>query len=295
MATHHTLLALALISCGACRAASPSDAVPLFGRVVYSQGRSDGSVALYSMAPDGSDRRLLKKDSDISLVAARVSPDPTAGGGPQQLYIMDADGSALHAIPNTSGAQTASWSPDGLEIAFGCTDPAPPSGESAAAICIITTTGTGLRRVNHSGFASFSPAWSPDGLRIAFVNDSIGGDYDVYAMSPLGANLQPLTNDAYTDQEPVWSPNGTRLAFWRDGAFGAEIYVLDIGTSQEHAVTTVATSATQPSWANTGADVWFTSGPDLFAVGADSSALRQVTTGCNSCSWATWAPAATAP
>lgn len=59
--------------------------------------------------------------------------------------------------------------------------------------------------------AAFSPAFSPDGKRIAFIGLSLGGQRDVYVMTPgpdRQFSLTQLTHDAAAERQLVWGPQG---------------------------------------------------------------------------------------
>lgn len=81
-----------------------------------------GGSAVWTMAPDGSDRRQLAHVS--AMVTLAWSPDgkQLALAGPDGIAVMNADGSGLRKISSTHGDHPV-WSPDGTAIAFtsGCT------------------------------------------------------------------------------------------------------------------------------------------------------------------------------
>ncbi|MDZ7372848.1 MAG: BamA/TamA family outer membrane protein, partial [candidate division KSB1 bacterium] len=129
---------------------------------------------------------------------------------------------------------------------------------------------------------------SPDGRWIAFASDR--GDYvhpdlvpssfdiadhqfqnyDIYLISSKGDSLVRLTTGRYVERSPVFSPDGQKIAFTSDRSGISNIYLKDLATGQEWAITNVLTSAFQPSWAGDGSRLVFTSfyngGYDLYLL-----------------------------
>ncbi len=57
------------------------------------------------------------------------------------------------------------------------------------------------------------PKLSPDGNFIAFSQGLIGGNTDIFLMTPEGNEKIRVTNHPGRDENPVWSPDGRYLLF----------------------------------------------------------------------------------
>ncbi len=154
-------------------------------------------------SPDGS-RILFSADLD----------------GDEELYLMNADGSAIAQLTDNVGVDTgARFRFDGL-IAFASDQLTPGFTE----IYTINADGSAMTRLTDHPGNSYAPAWSPDGTRIAYINDQ-SGDGDLYLMDANGQRPFLLTIDdsGAEDRTPVWSPDGLWIAFSsnrNDDAFG---------------------------------------------------------------------------
>jgi WD40-like Beta Propeller Repeat len=118
-----------------------------------------GRNALRSIASDGTDERVV---SDVSTIDFRAP----------------------------------SWSPDGANIAAGCSN----------MLCIVSAAGGEPRRLDIAGTA---PSWSPDGRRIAFsritMRPTVSGPHSevhVCMVDPDGANPRRIA----TGVDPNWQP-----------------------------------------------------------------------------------------
>ena len=131
--------------------------------------------------------------------------DPAGGSA---LFIIDADGSALHQLTPwelNAGGVRPDWSPDGRLILFRV-----PVGtkEHRGDIYTIHPDGTGLERLTHYGpnKAVDNPSFSPDGKWITFSRFSTKGPYpDVFAMHLNGAGVHQVTRTG-VNYAPDWGP-----------------------------------------------------------------------------------------
>ena len=105
--------------------------------------------------------------------------------------------------------QSASYSPDGKEIAF-----------SAFAHLYVKRAGDDPRQVSLQNTWAFDPSWSPDGRWLAYTTWTDEGGQLWKIRSDGTGSPEQLTHEARFYSDPVWSPDGTRIVFlampWRE-------------------------------------------------------------------------------
>jgi TolB protein len=218
----------------------------------------DQTAAIWTMAADGSDRRLVidgavapggeadawtpawSPDGEwltYTLTpksqAASGAPEPQANAAPGQVgppsaiqgssvWIVRANGSDSRRLSGEGvDAVGATWAPDGERIAFVAGVPGAP-----AKIHVATVTDSGLAdetAVSGDGGGHWGPAWSPDGSQVAFVSDLFGSD-DVWVTTVGRGTIVRLTDNPAGDWVPAFSPDGQRIAFVSDRTGEPEIW-----------------------------------------------------------------------
>jgi len=186
------------------------------------QGRNK---ELCVMDYDGQNLVQLTHDHSIAISPA-FSPEGSLllftsyrGGGAPQVFVMASGGGRPYLISGRPGNNTsASYSPDGREIALTLRGDGNPEIDRLDA-----RVGAPRRITNHRAIDT-SPAWAPTGREIAFTSDR-GGTFQVYVMDREGGNVRRLTFEVGTTDSPAWSPKGDQIAFVARTSEGFDIYV----------------------------------------------------------------------
>lgn len=179
------------------------------------------------------------------------------------------------------GAFNPSWSPDGGRIAFTGTY----HGQSDI-YAVELRTGD-LRKLTDDRFSDVEPSWSPDGTKIVFASDrgpyvdpALADDvkiheiayknFDIYELSVVDRAITRLTATDFVERTPVYAPDGRYVAFSSDRTGITNLYLKELSTGEEWAITDVLTGAFQPTWSGDGTRLAFTSfyngGYDLYLL-----------------------------
>ena len=132
-------------------------------------------------------------------------------------------------------------------------------------------------------YNSFEPRWSPDGSQLAYSHrgpeDASAG---MYVAAADGSDPRLITTppeDGY-DGFFAWSPDGTQIAYTRTRSPFSALYVVDVASGEEHALTDY-TNNLHPDWSPDGARIVFTTSRDgfqeLYSARPDGSDLLRLT------------------
>ncbi|HTC68972.1 MAG TPA: cell wall-binding repeat-containing protein, partial [Acidothermaceae bacterium] len=122
-------------------------------------------------------------------------------GSPNQVWIVNADGTGVHQVLNANGIEHVTWSPDGLWLGGDGLERVHPDGTSR------TQLGSGL---------GGAPVWSPDGSAIAYTG-GVGTNTAISIANADGSNARAVVTDPslassnYFDVQ--WLPDGSGLVF----------------------------------------------------------------------------------
>jgi Tol biopolymer transport system component len=193
---------------------------------------------IYTVAPDGTDRRLLVDGSDTSQSLA-WSPDGTRlaywslpDPGEWQLRVVDADGTEPIVVASgddgtgPSGFAIPSWSPDGTKLAFtartvggpqaACVGSSDTSSFCSSRVFVAAADGsTGAVQVGDPDMSARTAAWSPDGTTIAFGSGDALKDVGLYLMKADGTDVRRLgevSGTSWSFMHLAWSPDGKNIA-----------------------------------------------------------------------------------
>ena len=231
----------------------------------------DQSSAIWTMAADGSDRRLLVDGGDDQAWIPAWSPD-----GQWLSYTVTplGDGAAAPAQPQANQAP----GPVGA-----------PSTVVGATLWIIHPDGTGARQVSAEGRTAFGGAWAPDGLRVAYL-EAIGGleaDIHVQAIDTPGlAVISVVAPDPANDWGVTWSPDGQELAFTSNRSGNEEIWAVRFdpvageATPQPRQLTNNGAGDWVPAYHPGGSRIAFVSDrtgePEIWSMATDGTDLRNL-------------------
>lgn len=192
---------------------------------------------------------------------------PPACSNCNDIYVMNADGTAQQQLTTTGTSGVPVWSPTGNAIAF---DESPGVTSDSSAIFTVAPNGSGLRRLGGSGTGL---AWSPNGSEIAYQSDSPSG---IYVIPATGGKARRLTKG--NDQFPVWSPDSSEIAFTRETPLPKknernDIYVVSPTGSGLRRLTTSSIQGEEPAWDPNGQLIAFVGEPKSHASSCDRAAI----------------------
>ena len=267
--------------------------------IVFVSHRDGGNSELYVMNEDGSGQTNIsqneisvERNPSVSGDGTRIAYSRRANMGAfEDIFIMDADGSNVRNLTNTSLPEDdPAFSPDGMKVAF----------TRQGNIFVINADGSGEVQLTmeESGINRMSD-WSPDGSRIAF-SGTRGHPESIYSMAADGSDLRRLTTplSGAEDFSPAWSPDGQRIAFVRVGPGAHGLYLIDAEGTGEVRVTESPTG--DPDWSPDGARIVFqrdnlSNELDIYTINTDGSDLRQLTSVPNHDIQPSWGVSVTDP
>jgi WD40 repeat protein len=146
---------------------------------------------------------------DWSPSGAKIAFSSFRGGGESEIYTMNADGTNIVNLTNSTTASDTwpSWSPDGTKIAFGSFR----DGEQD--IYVMNADGTGVTNLTNNAIdIDGIPEWSPDGTKIVFESyRDTDQDFEIYTINADGTGATNLTNNPAFDVGAAWQPGRYEL------------------------------------------------------------------------------------
>jgi Tol biopolymer transport system component len=220
------------------------------GSLLAVEGWDGGDSNVYTIKPDGSDRRLVSKNAwspSWSPDGKRLAVVRGDADGGESLVTVDTDGSDPQQV-TSQRASGAVWSPDGKWIAF---------VDGAGAVKLVRPNGVndGTRAIADSGW---DLAWSPDSTKLAFDTTNKAKDY---RQEVTVFDLATGRGTALPSRRPIsalaWSPDGRQLAFLSSkpmpegsggcgGEMSMDLWAMNADGSKPHRLSTGGYS--QPSW-----------------------------------------------
>ena len=240
-------------------------------------------------------RRLAHKIADEVVLQFTGEPGiadtkvayVTGGRGGKEIVMADYDGSATAPVTRNGSINLMPvWSPDARSLAYTSFIQGYPDiyrlfpFERRPAQTLAAFAGL-----------NSSPAWSPDGKSVAMTL-SKDGNPEIYVLTLQTGTLKRLTRHAGIDTEPTFSPTGREIAFISDRNGAPHVFVMDVEGANVRPLTTGGRH-TQPRWSPKGDVIVYTMRQgthDIWAVSADGSNPRRLTSGPADNQGPTWAP-----
>lgn len=261
---------------------------------------------IYSMNPDGSDVTQLTNPPPAFPPAFDRSPAWSPDGkqiafvrqdavdGAGEIYVMNADGSALGRLTFSAGNDLMpTWSKDGKRIAFVSArdDPSPVTASSDGwDIYVMNADGSDVSRLTDTRGVDRDPSWSMDGKQIAFVSSRDGRDQattDIYVVTVDNLQVTRLTAEGADVGDPSWAPGGKQIAFTAGDfeASNTDVFVMNADGTQLTRLTDGPDSPgadANPTWSPDGKMIAFTSSRasdhyDVFTMNANGTAVTRLT------------------
>lgn len=172
---------------------------------------------------DGSNKHYLRETNgpfldiawapDGNKIAFSIGNDFNSAN----LWVMNADGSAVTRLTNHEGpgvySRSPSWSPDSMRLVFESNRDGNDEIYMLWVRLFFSTPALNLTRLTTNSAADVDPAWSPDGQRIAFSTNR-DGNFEIYTMRwDDGTDLRRLTTNSAADGDPEWQPSGAPRLF----------------------------------------------------------------------------------
>jgi Tol biopolymer transport system component len=263
------------------------------GRVAFVSSEGNTQSDIYTMNPDGSDRKQLTFSQEFEGQTA-WSPDGTqiafekvtwtGNGGYSEIFVMNANGSDQRRLTQSQFDGSPTWSPDGTKIAFWRLDSI--TMPSSRGIFVMNADGSDQRAVASTSNLQ-EPEWSPDGLKLAVVDNGALGTYGIHLINVDGSNrtqiTQPPLSPLFEDHAPAWSPDGSKITFIRCadangwGCWDTPSHLWVVNADGSNPTKLTDTQAYSPAWSPDGTKIMFGNGGDLLVMNPDGSGFTKIT------------------
>jgi TolB protein len=137
----------------------------------------------------------------------RIAFSSTRAGNNFDIYVMDADGTAIERITDHAAPeQDPTWAPDGRSLFFTA------ERDGRGELYRVWLDSRKVDRVTAGFNRSIMPAASPDGRNLAYAAQTIRA-FQIHAVDTGNASEGVQLTSGDPACRPAWSPDGKRIAF----------------------------------------------------------------------------------
>jgi Tol biopolymer transport system component len=191
-----------------------------FGQIQVINADGSGKAQITKIRGGGCDPQWSPDGERLVFTALGFSPPKLVG--------IAKNGEGMAAVTDGYGAH---WSPDGKQLAFCRTE-----GRATTAIMVVTSDGTGLRKLTEDNSEIVEVGWMPDGLAVVFSSQRDHEHSAIYRINVDGSGLGVLAEDKKLRLYfPVPSPDGKQLVVdtFNKGSSDSSIVLLSLGAGQQ--------------------------------------------------------------
>jgi Tol biopolymer transport system component len=175
-------------------------------------------------------------------------------GGPENIYIVNADGSSVRSIVVREQRDfRPEWSPDGAHLVFTTVI------DGVHAVMRVDVDGGNLQQTSPLEEAAGDPDYSPDGRRLLYFTDE-PRPRDLFVRDVASGKVAALTDTPdFEEVSPRWHPDGRQVVFVGKETgenVESDIWVLDTETGESRNLTGTANIGEfHPDWSHDGSRV----------------------------------------
>jgi Tol biopolymer transport system component len=146
--------------------------------------------------------------TQIAFVSTRNGPGGTPYG-PDNIWVVNADGTNRRQLTTDGGNSHPTWSPDGTKIAY----------TAGAQVWYVTVATGAITHLTEGERGCFDPDWNPlDAKKIICWFKTDIGDNDIFLINTdtcltEASGRRPLKIRSGFDGRPRWSRDGAKIAF----------------------------------------------------------------------------------
>lgn len=214
--------------------------------------------------------------------------DAGVGGNFDVFTLLPGMEEAVNLTHDPGGELKASWTADGLHIAFE-TDRDAGNHE----IYLMDGDGSDLTNLTRSPADDRHVAWSPDGRYIAYSSDRPGG-WGVWVVDVETGKHRLVAPRGLL---PIWSPDSRRIAYSEEEPANDELAVVNVDGTGKLRLTDERGNDLSPAWSPDGKHIAFESNRDgnseIYRIDPDGTHLRRLTDDPLEDQFPTWSPDST--